>query len=454
MKRKVQAIAASVALALVMTVAGGFALDGSTVYGASVKKPSKVTISSAKKTSATKVKVTWKKLKKSPSGYAIYQKKGNGSWKLVKRVSKKTTSATVTAMEYQKNQFKVRAYNTYKVKKYYNKKTKKYISKKAYYKLSKKYRTTKKVTAYKYGSYSSTKTVAATGKSIAPSVTMEDWTSDAYNPVYVILQITKFYPGKYTKNARYIVEKSVNGGEYEIMPVEEIYYTDFQDGLDYVEDQEPDPTATLSYRIHAEAESLVDGKTLKSDYQYITFENGNFLTVATTYKSTQYKYCAVCLEDVSAYDMNDKDFWTFWSNHHEEASYCHFCLPSKNAADITPEMRDNNAVSHDSAAVFEHIKKEHCNGDDSLAAKEMELLGHMPIEPEGEITETGVRHSIFWTEVTDEAEKTAILEKHGYASASKVYVDSADNSEDHCDQLVILLGAVDAADVDDGDDEE
>lgn len=154
-------------ISLLMMLMVAFSMCAPTMAKAP-KAPAKVTSISVSK-SGSKATVKWKKLKKSPSGYAIYQKKGSGSWKLVKRASKKSSSASISIKTTEKNQFKVRAYKTYKVKKYYNKKAKKYVSKKAYKKLKKKYRCTKKVTAYKYGKYSSTKTINAVAKSSSSS---------------------------------------------------------------------------------------------------------------------------------------------------------------------------------------------------------------------------------------------------------------------------------------------
>ena len=154
-------------ISLLMMLMVAFSMCAPTMAKAP-KAPAKVTSISVSK-SGSKATVKWKKLKKKPSGYAIYQKKGSGSWKLVKRASKKSSSASISIKTTEKNQFKVRAYKTYKVKKYYNKKAKKYVSKKAYKKLKKKYRCTKKVTAYKYGKYSSTKTINAVAKSSSSS---------------------------------------------------------------------------------------------------------------------------------------------------------------------------------------------------------------------------------------------------------------------------------------------
>lgn len=61
-----------------------------TVSAASkAKAPAKVSITSVKRVNNTKANVKWKKLKKAPSGYAIYQKTGSKGWKLVKKASKK-----------------------------------------------------------------------------------------------------------------------------------------------------------------------------------------------------------------------------------------------------------------------------------------------------------------------------------------------------------------------------
>lgn len=185
---------------------------------ASVKSPAKVTISSAIRTSSSKAKVTWKKLKTTPSGYAVYQKKGSASWKLVKRASKSSSSATLFAKDSEKNQFKIRAYKSYKVKKYYNKKTKKYISKKSYNKLPEKYRSIKTVTAYKYGSYSAIKTLNAVSttkeaKASTPIVEMTNVTNDESLDQsarrYARVKIVYSHTVSGMDNVKYIVERSV-----------------------------------------------------------------------------------------------------------------------------------------------------------------------------------------------------------------------------------------------------
>ena len=151
MKKNMKGIALALALGMAVSAAP------LSVSAATVKTPAKVTLSSVERSGQT-AKVTWKKLKTTPSGYAVYQKKGTASWKLMKRASKTSTSASLSAKSTESNQFKVRAYNTYKQKQYYNKKTKKWETKKPAAKYIQK---TKTVTKYKYGSYSTTKTLSA-----------------------------------------------------------------------------------------------------------------------------------------------------------------------------------------------------------------------------------------------------------------------------------------------------
>lgn len=75
-----------------------------------VKKPGKVTGLNVKKSSATKIKLTWKK--KSSDGYEIYMKTGNGKYKKIKTIKNaKTTTYTVKKLKRgKKYTFKVRAY--------------------------------------------------------------------------------------------------------------------------------------------------------------------------------------------------------------------------------------------------------------------------------------------------------------------------------------------------------
>lgn len=104
MKVKNKIIASAVAVMMLTSAAP------MTVSAASkAKAPSKVSITSVKRVNNTKANVKWKKLKKAPSGYAVYQKTGSKGWKLVKKASKKSASATVSAGTEAKTQYKVRA---------------------------------------------------------------------------------------------------------------------------------------------------------------------------------------------------------------------------------------------------------------------------------------------------------------------------------------------------------
>lgn len=115
-----------------------FTMPVSSFAGTKVKAPAKVQITRVSQVN-TKATVSWKKLKKSPSGYAVYVKKGSSSWKLAKKVGKTKTKASITVSMYQNNSFKVRAFISYKAK-----------GKTKY--------------AYKYGPYSNTVTLKMTQK--------------------------------------------------------------------------------------------------------------------------------------------------------------------------------------------------------------------------------------------------------------------------------------------------
>ena len=114
-----------------------------------VSKPAKVKTLSAKAASYSKVSLSWSKAKRA-SGYQVVR---NG-----KEVCKTKSRSFINlglkgSTSYS---YKVRAYKSYKQKQYYNKKTKKWQKKRP----KKKYRGgTRKVTKYKYGSYSPARTV-------------------------------------------------------------------------------------------------------------------------------------------------------------------------------------------------------------------------------------------------------------------------------------------------------
>lgn len=103
----------TLAMTLILTMVP---ISGVSAASKKVKAPAKVSISSVKQVN-TKATVKWKKLKKTPSGYAVYVRKNGGKWKLAKKTGKKTTKATITVSTTQNNSFKVRAFKKYKVKK-------------------------------------------------------------------------------------------------------------------------------------------------------------------------------------------------------------------------------------------------------------------------------------------------------------------------------------------------
>lgn len=282
---------------------------------ATVSKPAKVKILKLEQTNGV-AKVTWKKLKKTPSGYAVYQKKGSSSWKLLKRVSKKTTSASTSIDISENNSFKIRAYKAYKVKKYYNKKTKKYVSKKAYNKLAKKNRSIKKVTAYKYGKYSdiltlkgkvaekktdenkadesktdesqkteekvdiTMPTITATGR-IHARDSLDESEKSFYIGDFAISNAVKSVSG--ATNLKYILERSIDGGAYEVVATQDasnvstlgkliIVDNDVESHLEVIDSNADGGihVPTFDYKIYAEA--TVNGETVQSNVVTFHFE--------------------------------------------------------------------------------------------------------------------------------------------------------------------------------------
>ena len=149
-------------LALIVCFAAAIALipviaDGGSAFAAS--KPAKVKGLSVKAADDTSVTITWKKAK-GAKGYQI-----NRDGKAIKKT--KARSFTDTGLSPNTSyKYKVRAYKTYKKTKYYNSKKGKWQAKKPAKKYWKKcpkgkYKGKKKVRVicYKYGKYSSVKTV-------------------------------------------------------------------------------------------------------------------------------------------------------------------------------------------------------------------------------------------------------------------------------------------------------
>lgn len=317
MKVKNKIIASAVAVMMLTSAAP------MTVSAASkAKAPSKVSITSVKRVNNTKANVKWKKLKKAPSGYAIYQKTGSKGWKLVKKASKKSASATVSAGTEAKTQYKVRAYkNGKKVKKYYNKKTKKFVSKKAYKKLSKKNRTRKKVTTVKWGKYSSVKTLNAvfSGKigTVKGTIGNDMKTSLTWNAV----KGAKTYEVYYSDGGKYILLDTVSKNSY----VNTHY----------------NPEKSCYYKVRP-----VNGAYTGSWSTVLKLNPQNMTFKVTYTKEMPEVFCKTCGEDITA--MTEK----MQNEKHGTTYYCSVCgLNSE----------DSTATSHNREDIVKHIEeKEAC----------------------------------------------------------------------------------------------
>lgn len=406
--------------AIALTVALGMALSAApmTVSAASVKAPAKVTISSATRTSSSKVKVTWKKLKKTPSGYAVYQKKGSGSWKLVKRVFKKTTSLSVSAKATEQNQFKVRAYKTYKVKKYYNKKTKKYVSKKSYNKLSKKYRSIKKVTAYKYGSYSSTKTVKQTAVAM-PTPEVADITGDVYyasegDRVTAVVDVNGAAKATGVSNFKYVIEKSEDGGKtFEAFTT--ISATEMGDADGYgvaFFDENIDPSKETVYKIYSQG--TFNGKTVKGVAKYVGI-NEQTLNDIDTYEeimTKEGKVCDTC--DTNVTEMSDEEI----AENHGTTYYCSVCGLMDHDKDFI-EMHIEGEADHDTATVEKRDSEIKTNHD-------------------YDVYEDTEDRKMNWIQLdASDARYQEILTKEKLSGADKIFVDSNATTTANQDYIIV-----------------
>lgn len=309
MKVKNKIIASAVAVMMLTSAAP------MTVSAASkAKAPSKVSITSVKRVNNTKANVKWKKLKKAPSGYAIYQKTGSKGWKLVKKASKKSASATVSAGTEAKTQYKVRAYkNGKKVKKYYNKKTKKFISKKAYKKLAKKNRTIKKVATVKWGKYSSVKTLNAVfGNRTSGLKGTFDKSEDA------ALTWNKVSGAK-----GYEVYRSEGGSYKKVGTASGNNYTD----------KYYNPEKTIYYKVRP-----INGKYTGS-YSSVIKMHPQDITITIT-KTVPKLICTICKEDVT--ELSDQEL--------QENHKIYFCSKCG---------KDSEAVSHNREDIVKHIQENH-----------------------------------------------------------------------------------------------
>ena len=402
MKLKSKVVALAVTATMVVSVAP------MTVSAASVKAPAKVTISSAKRTSDTKVKVTWKKLKKTPSGYAVYQKKGSSSWKLTKRVSKKTTSLSVAAKSTEQNQFKVRAYKTYKVKKYYNKKTKKYVSKKAYKKLAKKNRSIKKVTAYKYGKYSAIKTVKQSVAAMPTPEIRDDTEYCSFANGRYGANITVEAPAKVSgvTNLKYVVEKSEDGGKtYKQFTTVSVTDIADGDGQANFQDYDIDLSVDTYYRVYAQG--TYNGKTVtgKAATEYVNKESFNSVNITYYEKTLDGKICADCKNDgweASVYDVTELSD-TELAEKHGTYYYCSVC----------------GAGSHDKADVEDHIQEDESCSTGAVLSRDAKIENDSDFDREEEKT-----REMSWAEVdkSDGLFQKA-LNDSGCSDAEKVFVD-------------------------------
>lgn len=326
MKVRNKVIASAVAVMMMASAAP------MTVSAASkAKAPAKVSITSVKRVNNTKANVKWKKLKKAPSGYAVYQKTGSKGWKLVKKASKKSTSATISAGTEAKTQVKVRAYkNGKKVKKYYNKKAKKFVSKKAYKKLPKKNRAIKKVATVKWGKYSSIKTLNAvfTGK-ISGLKGAFDKNEDA------ALTWNKVSGAKV-----YEIYRSEGGTYKKIGTVSSTNYTD----------KYYNPEKTIYYKVRP-----VNG-IYTGSYSSAIKMRPQDITITIT-KTVPKLICTVCKEDVT--ELSDQEL--------QEKHKIYFCSKCG---------QNSEAVSHSKEDIVKHIQENH------KVDKDDNELPMVPIEDE------------------------------------------------------------------------
>ena len=368
MKVKNKIIASAVAVMMLTSAAP------MTVSAASkAKAPSKVSITSVKRVNNTKANVKWKKLKKAPSGYAVYQKTGSKGWKLVKKASKKSSSATVSAGTEAKTQYKVRAYkNGKKVKKYYNKKTKKFVSKKAYKKLSKKNRTKKKVTTVKWGKYSSVKTLNAvfSGKigTVKGTVGNDMKTSLTWN----VVKGAKTYEVYYSDGGKYILLDTVSKNSY----VNTHY----------------NPEKSCYYKVRP-----VNGAYTGS-WSTVLKLNPQDMTFKVTYtKEMPEVFCKTCGEDITA--MTEQ----MQNEKHGTTYYCSVCgLNSE----------DSTAASHSKEDIVKHIEEKHAavtqSEDEDQNAPAVEELSQVQREETGNkksVTITDDQHQHVWEKTTGTEER-------------------------------------------------
>lgn len=368
MKAKNKIIASAVAVMMLTSAAP------MTVSAASkAKAPSKVSITSVKRVNNTKANVKWKKLKKAPSGYAVYQKTGSKGWKLVKKASKKSSSATVSAGTEAKTQYKVRAYkNGKKVKKYYNKKTKKFVSKKAYKKLSKKNRTTKKVTSVKWGKYSSVKTLNAvfSGKigTVKGTIGNDKKTSLTWNAV----KGAKTYEVYYSDGGKYILLDTVSKNSY----VNTHY----------------NPEKSCYYKVRP-----VNGAYTGSWSTVLKLNPQNMTFKVTYTKEMPEVFCKTCGEDITA--MTEK----MQNEKHGTTYYCSVCgLNSE----------DSTAASHSKEDIVKHIEEKHAavaqSEDEDQNVPAVEELSQVQREETGNkksVTITDDQHQHAWEKTTGTEER-------------------------------------------------
>ena len=416
---KKRILSASIALSMACTFVP--MVGTVSTFAASVKAPSKVTISSASRTSSSKVKVTWKKLKKSPSGYAVYQKKGSSSWKLVKRVSKKTSSLSVSAKATEQNQFKVRAYKTYKEKKYYNKKTKKYVSKKSYNKLAKKYRSIKNVTAYKYGSYSSTKTVKQTVAAM-PTPDVEDVTEYCNGTadgsrVSAVINVDGAAKATGVSNFKYVIEKSEDSGQtFKAFATISASEMSGSDGLGVnIYDANIDLTKENIYRVYSQG--TFNGKTVKGSEQYVGI-NDVTMNDLTAYEMNKIegKVCDDCGENVTG--MSAEEI----AENHSVTYYCSVCGD------------ENGEVSHYKEDIEDHIKESDNHGTATVEKRDAKIVSNSEYD---KYEESDARKRNWVQLDASDAKYQEILTKENLSSADKIFVDTNYFYEANEDYIIV-----------------
>lgn len=372
----------TLAMALMLTM-----IPISSVSAASkkVKAPAKVSISSVKQVN-TKATVKWKKLKKTPSGYAVYVRKNGGKWKLAKKTGKKTTKATITVSTTQNNSFKVRAFKKYKVK---------------------------KKTKVKYGKYSYTLTIKALKKknpsTEKPGTKPPENPSKPSNPgtdsgdqnkpstpttppASNQPELVEHVSGSIDKDMLVTITWSAakNATQYEVYRASgSSAYTKVgtTSALQFT-DRKYDPRASVSYKIRG-----INGSEMGEMTSALTLNPQNMTVKKTKTKILPVIFCGTCNADITELIEDEAKKEEL----HGTTYYCSEC-------------GINTVASHDASAIEKHIKAAHSEDDEA----EVEKM-------------TGVRNNITGEKRTITTTET---HKHSWVQTSSGYKCSG------CDMVI------------------